>query len=202
MMETSIATVLTGILLVTGAGSYGFVSKTLNRSGSAHKAAEVAQLLLVEIAEKPFEEVGTSTYFLGTESGESLNTRSTLDDVDDYNGLSMNTITDRDGNAVPGTTGWRCSINVSHVTPSTFTDAYFIRTGLKRIDVTITDASGRSFKYSTSRSTSGPLMAQAASASDVLQTSVDISGSAANLKWSSTARLNNQQIVDGSGTKP
>lgn len=201
MLETTIATALTSLLLVVALNTAASVNLTLTRRGYALQATQLASVLLTEAEEKCFQDPTQATTSLGLESGESGAVRTSWDDVDDYNGLSLNSIVDRDGNAVPGTTGWRASMSVTYVVinaPQTVSTA---ATTLKRVQLNLTDPSGRLHSFSALRSQRGVGMI-ASAAGSTLQSSADVRFTLSGRSWASSSRMNNQQIVATNGTTP
>lgn len=201
MIETTMAAMLTSLLLVVALSSASSVSLTLTRRGKALQAAQLASVLLTEISEKCFQDPVQSTGGLGLDNGETSGGRAQWDDVDDFNGLNLNPLVDRNGNALPGSNGWRGSVSVTYAMVSQPQTASPGATTLKRIQVDLVDPSGRVHSFPSLRSASGAALAPAAQGSTV-QTSADLSFSVSGRTWTSGARINNQQVVDGSGTAP
>src|SRR5206468_12187441 len=92
------------------------------------------------------------TLVLGAELGE---TRVTFNDVDDYNGLSESPPQTANGTTIAGYTGWTRSVQVAWANPSNPSASSLIETGLKRITITVTAATGRKYVVSGLRSKYG-----------------------------------------------
>lgn len=95
----------------------------------------LARSLLSEIAALPYMESSSTT--IGVDAGEAQATRTTLDDVDDYNLYSDQPCTNEDGTVIAGTDNWRRSVVVSWVPASASTTTSGSDTGLKRVWVTV-----------------------------------------------------------------
>jgi len=99
----------------------------------------IAQSLLDEISFKPFGDAATDDIAQGGFAGPYTNAnRQFFDDVDDYNGFSMNGIRSLDNTAVTGLSNYQVSIAVvAAAFGSVPASAGY------RIAVTVTDPSGR-----------------------------------------------------------
>lgn len=201
MLETTIATALTALLMVVALNTAASVSLTLTRRGNVLKAAQLASVLLTEADEKCFQDPTQVTTALGLESGEAGANRTTWDDVDDFNGLSLNTIVDRDGNALPDSSGWRATASVDYAVISTPQTVSASATALKRIRLDLTDPSGRVHSFTALRTQRG-VGTIAAEAGSTMQSSADIRFTHSGRSWVTSARMNNQQVTNGSGTTP
>lgn len=201
LLETTMAALLTSLLLVVTLSSAASVGLTLTQRGHTLQAAQLASLLMTEISEKCFQDPLDSTVALGVDSGEAVSNRAMLDDVDDFNGLNLNPIVDRNGVALPNSSGWQATINVAYATVSQPQTISLSATKLKRIEVRLIDPSGRVHSFVSLRSASGAALAPAAQGSTI-QASADVSFSLSGRQWMSGARINNQQVVNGSRTAP
>lgn len=201
MIETTMAAMLTSLLLVVSLNSAASVSVALNGRGAALQAAQSASVLLTEISEKCFQDPDSSTTVLGIDANETPGGRAQWDDVDDFNGLSLNPLVDRNGAALPNSSGWRGTITVSYAVVGQPQTASPSATTLKRIQIDLVDPTGRVHSFPSLRSASGAALAPAAQGSTI-QASADVSFSMSGRKWTGGARINNQQVVNGSGTAP
>ncbi|HRC63458.1 MAG TPA: hypothetical protein PLX85_09600 [Dehalococcoidia bacterium] len=95
----------------------------------------LARSLMSEITALPYMEASSTT--IGVDAGESQGSRSTLDDVDDYNLFEESPCIMPDGKAIDGTDNWRRSVVVSWVTTTANTTATGSDTGVKRIWVIV-----------------------------------------------------------------
>jgi MSHA pilin protein MshD len=98
-------------VLVTAMGTFGAIGKARKNPVDRTAAAGLANQLLAEIMQCYFKEPGGGTT-LGPDAGES---RTTYDDVDDYDGLDTAPPTTRDGTTLTGYTGWRRTVSVKCV---------------------------------------------------------------------------------------
>ncbi len=200
LIETTIACLLTSLLIVTALKSSAILARSLSRQGYALAAEEFAGMLLNEVAEKAFQDPGQTTTVLGTESGESTGTRTTLDDVDDYNGLLLNIITDRNGSVLSAANKWKAQFTVGYVQPSAPQTVVVAVTPLKRIVLDLTDPSGRVRRFTALRANRGlgstPVFGNA-----LLETTANIAFEYASRTWSGDLRLSNQQQTIAGGSE-
>lgn len=104
------------------------------------QALAIAQALLEEIRLKPFGSAATDDPAQGGFNGPyTPANRQFFDDVDDYAGLTMNGITTLTNVPLPGLTGYRASIAVTHAAIGSVPAAQGWR-----ITVSVTDPAGRS----------------------------------------------------------
>jgi hypothetical protein len=73
----------------------------------------------------------------GREAGEAASSRSSFDDVDDYNGWDQSPPQYRDGTEIPDRRQWRQRVNVRRVAPSNPSQAAGTDEGAKLIQVVI-----------------------------------------------------------------
>ncbi len=146
LVEVAVSVVIVGLLLATslqvvGAAKIGQYQLTERARGNA-----LAKALLAEITPLGYVEPDTET-------GE---TRSTWDDVDDYNGLSESPPTFKDGAAmtVPQPSTWKRTVSVGWIDPLTLAAAAS-DSGAKKIVVTVTH-NGRTVATQTAVRTSAP----------------------------------------------
>lgn len=112
LIETVMAIVLVGLLLVVSLRSMSFATRSAKRQSEALEADRLAESLAFEMLAKKFSESPT-TSTLGPDNGELA--RLAFDDFDDYNGLILNPIRDREGTAMPEYSGWSGTISVRAV---------------------------------------------------------------------------------------
>jgi MSHA pilin protein MshD len=135
LVELAIATALTGILMVAALQSAGQTMVAQRVTADRSLGHFLAHGLLNEIRGLPYCEPGTDEPAIGPDTGETAATRTTLDDVDDYHGLTENPPKGRDGTALANFSGWTRSVTVAWVSAADFS-ASGSATGAKRITVT------------------------------------------------------------------
>ncbi|MFH0982678.1 MAG: LamG domain-containing protein [Planctomycetota bacterium] len=151
LVETVVSIVLVGVMLVAALNTVGASKLGQRKLYDSRQGHELAQALMAEILEQPYADEwqienlksqilvdGTTvSYTLGPESAEGGGTRSTFDDVDDYDGWNETPPRAQDGTVMTELTGWRRSVTVAFVKQD---DAGTTRTqdeGAKRITVTV-----------------------------------------------------------------
>ncbi len=136
LVEVLISTVLVGVLLVSALRAVGSVLRHRDRFNDQTRALVLANELLSEILEKPYEDSDTAGG-LGVEPDEDASTRLTFDDIDDFAGWSSTPPEDRFGDSLPNnSTFWR-SVSVVYLDPHEVTTEVATDQGLKRIRVVV-----------------------------------------------------------------
>lgn len=135
LAETIVSTLIIGLVLVSTIQIVG----PIIRSGTVMADKVVAANLANELSEEIATKVFTSPILVDVESmgpgaGE---TRSTFDDIDDYQGLNNTPPQLSDGTPLTHLAGWNRLVKVVHVSmadPAVESGTY---TGLKRVTVTV-----------------------------------------------------------------
>lgn len=137
LAECAFSLLLTALVIVGALQATAMTQRMRLQVQTRAKGFELAQLLLTEIMQCSYVDPGSSPTF-GAESGES---RSTFNDVDDYNNyVESPSVTDKSGNSLSGYSGWSRSVQINWVVPADPTGASSsTETGLKRIRVTATN---------------------------------------------------------------
>jgi hypothetical protein len=157
LLEIVVATMITGAMLVASLNSVGAVFQTHLANSLRLTGPGLAHELMAEIMSMPYEDpAGTSTT-IGTDTGESLATRSTLDDVDDYHGYSTTGMRSKAGTLRSGYTSWQQQANVTWIEVLTGLPWILGDTGLKKITVTITSPDGETTQLTAFRYEEGML---------------------------------------------
>lgn len=176
LAEVVISTFLVSVLMLAALGSVGTASLTYRSSATQADGADVAGELLAEVLAMAYADPQTPTNAPGLDSGESIGSdRTTLDDVDDYEGFTDSSLKTRSGATIPNYSGWSRKVTVERVSatdPNVVLGSGAADSGLKRIRVVATGPSGRSFSTSALRSNAGGLQQPSPSTSSVV-TSVD-----------------------------
>lgn len=136
LVETAISLALVGMLLVAALNTVRISTRTQNQSTDRTIAGSLADELMSEILRQAYREP-SGGFSIGLDSGESQTTRSTLDDVDDYNGLSESPPKKSDGTSLPDLTNWSRSVSVQWVDPNSTLTTSATATGQKRITITV-----------------------------------------------------------------
>lgn len=159
LVETAIATVLVGGLFVVAMNMVGASRITQSRYADREQALLLAEDLLNEILNQPYEDPDGGIAF-GIEVGETLTLRTSFDDTDDYHGITEAPPADADGNAIPGAERFSRSVVVQWVEqddPETVSPS---ETGIKQVAVTVTLAGKTMAELSGLRSASWPQVGQ------------------------------------------
>lgn len=141
LIEVVVSTLLIGFLTVASLKAVGAVYRTRNAADGSHDGMQLARDLMTEILSVRYEEPDETPLF-GLESGEVAGNRSSYDDLDDYDNWSSSPPEDKSNAALSGYSGWTRTISVDLVVRNTPEVTTATDEGLKRILVTVTDASG------------------------------------------------------------
>jgi MSHA pilin protein MshD len=164
LVEAVIGCLLIALVLVPTLQLIGDSSRSRTIQREQTLAAGLARELMGEILQARYAEPTT-------EGGE---TRATWDDITDYHGLSETPPVQRDGTTIAGFTGWRRAVTVRLVTPASPTTTSATDVGLKEIVVTVTSNTGRTYAFTSLKSSNDATERRAATSGAVV-TSVDIS---------------------------
>lgn len=158
LIETTVSTLLVSILLVTSVSTIAHVNRVAGSENHGQQASRLAELFLSEITSKQFSSSRNTSTNLGRSASETLPDRTTWDDCDDYNGISLNDLTFADGSAIPNTTNWSLAITVNYSEPSDPFTGVTTVTDLKLIRLVLTDPAGTDHTFRALRSLYGPLL--------------------------------------------
>lgn len=134
LVETIFCTLLAGTLLVAALQTVSAARWGQYNNAMASRGMALAQSLWAEIEPLDYEDPNAPGT-LGLESGESTTTRATLNDVDDYQGLALNPVTDINGVVLPSYTGWEVDVTVQYADPENPDRDAATESGLKRITI-------------------------------------------------------------------
>lgn len=139
MVETVLATLLVGTVLISTLSLVGPVLRTTENAEREVIAQRLADELLNEIASQAFVEpsAGDSEDDLGPNTGERTTVRADFDDVDDYDGWVGFPPEEKSGSAKSGLSRWARQVKVEHVLASDLTTSSVSATGVKRIRVQV-----------------------------------------------------------------
>ncbi|HEV2687913.1 MAG TPA: hypothetical protein VGV35_05140 [Bryobacteraceae bacterium] len=145
--------VIVAVMMSAALATVGTASRNRNQQEEMLRGITLARRLVSEIVQQKYQQPSATTTVLGPETGE---TRSTYNDVDDYAGYSDSPPVDSSGTAIAGYTGWSRSVEVKWADAATLLPAAVqTETGVKRIVVTVTAPSGRSWSISAIRTNYG-----------------------------------------------
>lgn len=135
LVEALMSVVIVSGVLVAALGTFGAIAKGRQVQVDRAAAAYLAQQVVAEVVQCYYRDPQGGTG-LGSDAGESA--RTTLDDVDDYENLTMDPPTLRDGSAMPGYAGWKVKVRVHYADLADPDAQSAIDTGLKCIRVSVT----------------------------------------------------------------
>jgi MSHA pilin protein MshD len=139
LAESVVALFVVALMIVSAMRGVGAAARSRLFQKDRAKGMALAEQLMSEVMQQRYVDPGSSPVF-GPETGQ---TRSTYDDVDDYNNLVETPPQDRIGAAVPGCTGWTRSTKVEYMDQGLLGTILNTDTGIKRITVTVTSPTGR-----------------------------------------------------------
>lgn len=137
LMETTIASLLVGGVLVTTLELVGPTVRSTGLAEDALTAGILADEMLDEIAAVRYADPTGNTGVIGRESGENAADRNTFDDVDDYDGWSSSPKRINGAVLAGLRSGWTVSVRVRHAQPDAPQTDSPTETGVKRITVTV-----------------------------------------------------------------
>lgn len=155
LIETVVSTALVTILMVAATSTVAQVNRITSAESYRHAAARYAQYYMSEITSKPFVCPDCGSEAIGRGSGEG-SIRANWNDCDDYHNLYLSGLTDEQGNAIPGASGWRLYVHIWFSNPSNPTNAVSNRTDLKRIRLKLWAPNDQEFVFYGLRSRYGP----------------------------------------------
>ncbi len=150
LVEAAVSSVVVALMLAASLNAAGAARARVKVNEDRATGIWLAQTLLREITAQPYAERGIALF--GPELGEDPGRRSTLDDVDDYDGLLEKPVCDANGTALPGYEKWQRSVTVRYVLASNLLTESITDTGLKRIIVKAWRGSGIPVQLSGIRS--------------------------------------------------
>jgi Tfp pilus assembly protein PilE len=150
MVEAALSVGIVGVLMVASTSTFSTIAHGRQQQVESRLAYMVGQQLMAEIMQGYFQQQATTPVF-GPVAGQ---TRSQFNYVDAYNGYTAAPPVSQAGAALTDYTGWKESVVVSYVDPSNPASSISSST-LKRITVTITAPSGKTYQLVGLRSQYG-----------------------------------------------
>jgi MSHA pilin protein MshD len=159
LVEVVISSVVVALMLVAALTTLGTVARDYGMTREYQVGRLLGETLMGEILQQAYVDVNDPSGF-GVEAGEGTATRVDFDDVDDYDGWSSNPPEGKDGSGVAGADGWTRSVTVRWadvLDPGTDMGS---DSGLKRIEVSVTNSQGKQYAVKALRSSTGTLALQ------------------------------------------
>ncbi len=136
VVEVLISTFLTGVVVAAALNASTSVIRARMLLGEGARAWLLAQDLLAEISELPFQDLEGGAN-LGPEAGELVATRIDFDDVDDYHEWNSSPPTNKDGSPLAGFNDWQRSVTIEYVDPDDLDQVVYGNLGVKRVTVRV-----------------------------------------------------------------
>ncbi len=142
LVEASFSIAIVGVILVAALQTAAAARSLAQRSADRSRAALLAQELMSEILQQPYEDAAAGRGSFGREAGESTpGNRSLFDDVDDYHDWSESPPRDRNGSAIGDAADWRWEVTVWWASRTAPNLKFLSDTRLKRIEVVVSRSS-------------------------------------------------------------
>ncbi|MFN0011769.1 MAG: hypothetical protein ACKVS8_09025 [Phycisphaerales bacterium] len=119
LIETALATILIGTLLVATLNGVGAVALSRSQTSEHALASRLAQSLIDEVLQLPYNDPQTATCTLTPAAGEVTGNRSLFDNVGDYGGWVESKPTDKAGVALAGAPAFGRAVTLAYVVPAT-----------------------------------------------------------------------------------
>jgi len=140
LVEVVVSTLIVGVMLVASLDTLGAVFRTQRMNASRLSGPGLAREMMAEILSLPYEDPDFPGGNVGTETGESNANRTDFDDVDDYDNWNPPSPVAKDGTVYAGYTDWDRRTWVGWVSPVAVTNNLPSETGLKLIQVTVSNS--------------------------------------------------------------
>ena len=148
MIETTVSIALVSILLIGSLSTFAYTTNTVNRDMDGLRALALAEDLFAEISTLHYTDPVDKTTRLGLDSSETSSTdRTSLDDIDDYHGLSESTLRYRNGTIIPNISGWTRQVTITGVDASTLNTTASVSSTLRQVTITMRKSNGRTYTY-------------------------------------------------------
>ncbi len=139
VIEVLISTFLIGVVVAAALNVSTSVIRARMLLGNGARARLLAQDLLAEISELPFQDLDGGLG-IGPDAGEDVATRIDFDDVDDYHGWTSSPPTHKDGSLLAGFDDWQRSVTIEYVDPDDLDQVVVGNLGVKRVTVRVARA--------------------------------------------------------------
>lgn len=143
MVETTISTLLVGLLLVAATQSAGSSLRTQIEATKLIKASSLADSLMAEILDRSYMEPGATSSPIGRDTNEFSNWKIDYDDVDDFHNWQEKPPQYRNGSLMSSMPSWRRTVTVEWIIIAVNGTVSIsnTETNCKRITVTVSDSS-------------------------------------------------------------
>jgi hypothetical protein len=169
-----VAVGIVAVMLVASLNLLGSAAKARGADNDHRTALLLAHQLMGEVLQQPYKDESLLSIVFGPEAGETATpTRAGFDDVDDYDSFQDKPPQLKDGTPLVGYESWKRKVRVGWVDPVTLADSS-LDTGLKRIEVRVTDSRGRETYLYALRSVNMAPDAPAAGTSALLWTGIEL----------------------------
>lgn len=153
LIETVITMSIVSVLMVASLQTVGMAARLRQSEISDARGAALASVLMSEIQRRWYTDPDEAPVF-GPESGETAG-RSAWDDVDDYNNFSEKPLKTKTGGSIADVSGYTWSSTIAYANLSDPRQTSATETGLRRITVTVTGPTGRTYTLLGLRSNFG-----------------------------------------------
>jgi MSHA pilin protein MshD len=182
LVEAVISCVIMAVMLVPALSLIGAAAQTRKNRPERVQGLALARHLLTEIMQAHYLDPD------GSEDGES---RTSWDDLSEYDNFKEKPPTHRDGSTIAGFAGWERVVKIKLADPANPSATSGSDQGLKSIVVTVTSPSGKGYTLSALRSSSSGYERKPTS-SATYASWVDVTIDLGNAKNVSGTNLDNQ----------
>ena len=137
LIEAVGSVLIVAVMFVAVMSTVGAARMSQYKMSGRSRGTALAQDLMAEIIQQPYEDPEDGPGAISMDSGESGGSRADFDDVDDYDGWSASPPEQRDGTVMPDLPGWSRQVAVAWINTSDTTTGVGAETGAKRITVTV-----------------------------------------------------------------
>lgn len=137
LVEVVISMAIISTALTAGLRTMASFSQGQRAAEQKAVAMALANQLMAEINMWPYEDPVSGSTTFGLESGEIWGNRTTYDDIDDYNGLSLSPPTARNGDIIAGYDDYSLCVSISYYAPASTAFSGFPSNSFKSITVQV-----------------------------------------------------------------
>lgn len=145
LIEVALASVVLAFIAVAAARTVVGARASDQLTADRAQARLLANALMAEVLLRDYKDPEGGLGF-GIDAAETQATRSTLDDIDDFNSYNEDPVKNPDGLAIAGLSAWSRQVRVEWVTAANFTVTSAAETEIKRITVTVLRSGRRVLK--------------------------------------------------------
>lgn len=137
MVEATLAVIVVGVMFVAALSTLSASRLSQKLLSDRAVAKQLAMGLVTEMQSLSYQDPDAASVF-GNEAGEAaLPGRSGYDDIDDYDGLNDQPISDRQGNPLGAPGGWMRTVTVQRVSPADLKTVVGTESGFYRVTVRV-----------------------------------------------------------------